>query len=107
MAERGATQITWLGHATFRIVSPSGMTILIDPWLRQNPACPDPLKTVSVLDAMLITHGHFDHIGDAVALAMEHQPRIVCSFETSVWLEGKGVKNCIGMNKGGTVDALG
>src|SRR5262245_29690775 len=56
---------------------------------------------------MLITHGHFDHIGDAVEIGRVLAPRTVCVFETSIWLENKGVKNCIGMNKGGTIEVCG
>ena len=107
MADRGNVEITWLGHSTFRIRTAAGRTILIDPWLQQNPACPEPLKKVPKLDGMLVTHGHFDHIGDVVALGREHPADTVCVFETSVWLESKGVKTCIGMNKGGTITAAG
>jgi L-ascorbate metabolism protein UlaG (beta-lactamase superfamily) len=64
--------------------------------------CPKPLKKFSRIDAMLITHGHFDHIGDAVALAKKHKPQVVGIFETCAWLESKGVRNTHGMNKGGT-----
>lgn len=54
---------------------------------------------------MLITHGHFDHIGDAVDIARAVKPAsVVAIFETTVWLGSKGVENCIGMNKGGTVE---
>lgn len=107
MADRGNVDITWLGHATFRIRTAGGRTILLDPWLQQNPACPQSLKKVDGLDAIFVTHGHFDHIGDAVSLAKEHRVPTVCNWETSVWLEGKGVQTCVGMNKGGTVNVAG
>jgi L-ascorbate metabolism protein UlaG (beta-lactamase superfamily) len=64
--------------------------------------CPEPLKKFDRLDTMLITHGHFDHIADAVALGKQFKPQIVGIFETCVWLESKGVSNTNGMNKGGT-----
>jgi L-ascorbate metabolism protein UlaG (beta-lactamase superfamily) len=51
---------------------------------------------------MLISHGHFDHIHDAVPLAQKFQPQVVCIYETGVWLESKGVRNVSGMNKGGS-----
>lgn len=100
-----ALQLTWLGHSTFRITSVNGRTLLIDPWVQNNPACPDAEKQPRPLDAMLITHGHFDHIGDAVDIARAVKPAsVVAIFETTVWLGSKGVENCIGMNKGGTVE---
>jgi L-ascorbate metabolism protein UlaG (beta-lactamase superfamily) len=95
-------KLTWLGHATFRITTPSGKVIVIDPWVQTNPMCPEPLKKFDRLDTMLITHGHFDHIADAVALGKQVKPPIVGIFETCVWLESKGVSNTNGMNKGGT-----
>ena len=55
----GGTRITYLGHATFRIVTPGDEQILIDPFLTDNPATPDDLKEIGELDTMLITHGHF------------------------------------------------
>ena len=54
------------------------------------------------MDAILISHGHFDHIHDAVPLARRFSPQVVAIYETCQWLESKGVKNCSAMNKGGT-----
>jgi L-ascorbate metabolism protein UlaG (beta-lactamase superfamily) len=95
-------KLTWLGHATFRITTGSGQVILIDPWLTSNPACPDSLKQVDRVDILLITHGHFDHIADAVDLANKHKPKVIAMPETCGWLESKGVENTSGMNIGGT-----
>lgn len=100
-------EITWLGHATFKIKTPEGATILVDPWVMNNPACPDDLKDPGDLDAMLITHAHFDHIGDAVELAQSKSPEVVSIPETSHWLASKGVGKTINMNKGGTVEVAG
>ena len=58
-------KLTWLGHATFRIETPDGITIYIDPWL-SNPLCPEDEKKVKKCDVLICTHGHGDHIGDAV-----------------------------------------
>jgi L-ascorbate metabolism protein UlaG (beta-lactamase superfamily) len=95
-------KITWLGHATFRIETPKGTTVLIDPWVMGNPVCPPKEKQVKKVDVMLCTHGHFDHIGDAVEIAKKHSPKVVGIPELCGWLEKKGVKNTMGMNKGGT-----
>ena len=100
------TKITWLGHATF-LIETGGKRILIDPWVMQNPACPDELKDVGNLDGMLITHAHFDHIGDAVEIAKSATPQVVAIPETADWLGKKGVDNLIDMNKGGTVEVAG
>ena len=102
MLQTRGNKLTWLGHATFRITTPSGKIIIVDPWIQSNPACPDALKKFDRLDVMLITHGHFDHIADAVALGKRLKPQIVAIHETSIWLESKGVTNISGMNKGGT-----
>jgi L-ascorbate metabolism protein UlaG (beta-lactamase superfamily) len=99
---RGNT-LTWLGHSAFRITTPSGKVIIVDPWIQGNPACPESHKRVDQVDVMLITHGHFDHIADAVDLGKKHKPQVVAIYETAVWLESKGVPNTIGMNKGGTL----
>jgi L-ascorbate metabolism protein UlaG (beta-lactamase superfamily) len=100
-------EITWFGHGTFKIKTPGGKNLLIDPWLKENPACPEDLKDPGEVDAILITHGHFDHINDAVTVAKEKSPQVVAIFETAQWLGGKGVENVIDMNKGGTVETAG
>ncbi len=94
--------VTWLGHSTFKVETPEGRIILIDPWVMGNPMTPKADKKFDKIDLMLCTHGHFDHIGDAVPLARQHKPKVVGIFELCAWLEKKGVENCSPMNKGGT-----
>jgi L-ascorbate metabolism protein UlaG (beta-lactamase superfamily) len=95
-------KLTWLGHATFRVETPGGKIILIDPWVMGNPMCPEKEKNVKKVDVLLCTHGHFDHIGDAVEIAKKHHPKVVGIPELCGWLEKKGVKPTASMNKGGT-----
>ena len=95
-------KLTWLGHSTFRLRTPGGKIVLIDPWVMGNPACPDSEKQVKQVDVMLCTHGHFDHIGDAVAIAKQHNPQVVGIFELVSWMQRKGVQRIAPMNKGGT-----
>jgi L-ascorbate metabolism protein UlaG (beta-lactamase superfamily) len=94
-------EITWLGHGTFLILLPSGEHILMDPWIEGNPKYPAGYS-IPKIDLMLITHGHFDHIHDAVPLAKKHSPQVCAIYETCHWLESKGVENLNPMNKGGT-----
>jgi L-ascorbate metabolism protein UlaG (beta-lactamase superfamily) len=102
-----AARFTWLGHSTFIVETPGKKRLLIDPWVEGNPSCPAHLKSFDDIDALLVTHGHFDHIGDAVALAKKHRCPVVSNYETACWLRGKGVKTTLEMNKGGTVDVAG
>ena len=96
-------QITWLGHATFELRFPSGEVLVTDPWIEGNPAYPKDHK-IEKVDAISLSHAHFDHANDVLPLANKFSPKIVAIFETTSYFEKKGAKNTIGMNKGGTVD---
>jgi L-ascorbate metabolism protein UlaG (beta-lactamase superfamily) len=96
-------QITWLGHATFAFRFESGEVLVMDPWIEGNPAYPKGYELERV-DAIAISHAHFDHTNDVIPLAKKFKPKVIGIFETTAWLEKKGVKNTIGVNKGGTVD---
>lgn len=108
MHQQSRPKFTYLGHATVRCDLASGEVVLIDPWVTHNPSCPDELKNLGQLDAILITHGHFDHMGDAVEIARQYRPKVVAGcFEVCQYLESQGVENCSGMNLGGCQDVLG
>jgi L-ascorbate metabolism protein UlaG (beta-lactamase superfamily) len=102
MLQTHGNRLTWLGHATFRITAPTGKVILVDPWVQSNPMCPDALKSFDRVDTLLVSHGHFDHIADAVDLAKKFTPQVVAIYETCAWMQSKGVTNTSPMNKGGT-----
>lgn len=99
-------KLTWLGHSAFRLET-NDKTIYIDPWVMGNPACPEEEKRVEKVDALLCTHGHFDHVGDALAIAKEHNPTVVAIFELANWLSKKGAKTTSPMNKGGSQSVAG
>jgi L-ascorbate metabolism protein UlaG (beta-lactamase superfamily) len=101
-------EFLYLGHSTVLCTLAGGKTILIDPWVEHNPACPAPAKQLTRVDAMLITHAHSDHMGDAVELAKKHRPqKVVACYEVAAWLQGQGVERCSGMNLGGSQEVLG
>jgi L-ascorbate metabolism protein UlaG (beta-lactamase superfamily) len=93
--------ITWLGHGTFQIVLPCGETLIFDPWTEGNPKYPKGFE-ITRCDTILISHGHFDHIHDAVPLAKRFAAKVVAIYETCNWLTRKGVETCMPMNKGGS-----
>ena len=105
--ELKGNKLTWLGHSTFRIETAEGKTIYVDPWVMSNPLCPENEKDVKKADALIITHGHFDHIADAVKIGKEHNPTAVGIFELCLWLQKKGVETISPMNKGGTQTVAG
>jgi L-ascorbate metabolism protein UlaG (beta-lactamase superfamily) len=102
-------RITWYGHSCFEITTSGGRTVIIDPWF-SNPSSPKGADAVDRCDLLLVTHGHFDHLGDAVAIASRLRPAWPCIHEMSLWLGRNlpgGSDAVIGMNKGGTVEAAG
>jgi L-ascorbate metabolism protein UlaG (beta-lactamase superfamily) len=80
------TKIHWFGHSAFSITTPKGIVLLIDPWIR-NPSNPDakdgkdPLASITKADYILLTHGHRDHVGDAVEIAKQTQAVLICNPE--------------------------
>ena len=102
MPDLRGTTITWLGHAVVLIQTAAGTNILIDPFIEHNPAYPKAFQLPEKLDLLLLTHGHFDHIADAVPVAKKHEPKVLGVAELTTYLESKGVKNTQGMNYGGS-----
>jgi len=100
-------KVTYLGHSAFKVLSPKGVVIYIDPFLSGNPKAPAEMKTVEKADLVLVTHGHGDHLGDTLAIAEKTNARIVAMPELGRYLTKKGAKNVVGMNKGGTYTSHG
>jgi L-ascorbate metabolism protein UlaG (beta-lactamase superfamily) len=95
-------ELTWLGHAAFRLDA-DDKRIYIDPFLHGNPRCPESEQTPERVDLIAITHGHGDHVGDAVALAKQHGATVIAPVELAGRLGSQGVENVKDPNKGGTV----
>jgi L-ascorbate metabolism protein UlaG (beta-lactamase superfamily) len=103
--------LTWLGHASFRLDSPGGKRIYVDPFLTGNPKCPAAEKEPERIDLIAITHGHGDHVGDTVELAKRFSCPVIALVELRGWLGDQGVPEHPtvpeGPNKGGTVEVDG
>ena len=101
--------LTWLGHASFRMDTPAGKRIYVDPFLSGNPKCPESEKEPERIDVIALTHGHGDHVGDTVELSKRFNPEIVAMVELKGWLgqQGADVGEMPGHNKGGTIEAGG
>lgn len=96
--------ITWLGHNCWTIDT-GKHKLLIDPFLNDSPTA--PIKAAEVeADYILVSHGHFDHIADAVAIAQRTEATVLAGFEVGNWLQGQGVPEdkLVQLNPGGGVD---
>ena len=101
-----AVPLTWLGHAAFRLDSPTGRRVYVDPFLTGNPTCPEHERQPERVDLIAITHGHGDHVGDTVELAKRFECPVVALVELRNWLTTQhGLPEATehSPNKGGTV----
>lgn len=94
--------LTWLGFGGFSIRTPGGKVLMIDPWLKNNPACPPAFKQIDQCDLLFLTHAHRDHIEDAVSLAQRTGARVLAGWELAQYLIRKGARDVVAINKGGT-----
>ncbi|KZM50273.1 metal-dependent hydrolase [Labrenzia sp. OB1] len=100
-------KLTWYGHSAFKIEI-DGACILMDPFLTGNPSFPDSLSVDRVADGvthLVLTHGHDDHIGDAIEILKTTGAQLTSNFEICMWANRQGVENINPMNSGGKVDA--
>jgi len=109
-APAGKVEVTWLGQAAFRIVTPGGKVIVTDPWLRTNPLTPPEFKKLEVfgkIDVLLLSHGHFDHMADAPALAQMYDVALRAPGDLAQSAMTLGIlpaRLLPRMNKGGTIE---
>lgn len=99
-----ATTLTWLGHAAFRLDTPAGTRLYVDPFLSGNPSCPEAERMPERCDLVAVSHGHDDHVGDAVAIVQRFSCPVVAQVELRGWLATKGLAEdpTEALNKGGT-----
>lgn len=97
-------RVRWLGHAAFEIVTAEGVRILIDPWITGNPSCPAEKEEFSDVDIILVSHDHFDHVGEDMPYLLRAEPTVAVQPEVLADLKNKGLQEGIGMNVGGTVE---
>jgi L-ascorbate metabolism protein UlaG (beta-lactamase superfamily) len=97
-----ATSVTWFGHATL-LVETGGARVLMDPYFTDNPACTTKADQVQA-DFILVTHGHGDHLGDAVPIAKRTGATVVANYEIAEWLGKQGLTKVHGMQHGGGFD---
>jgi len=93
---------THYGHSCFAITLPSGERLLFDPFITPNPLAVGIALDDITADYILLSHGHADHVADAVPLAKRTGALVICAWEVYQWLEKQGVTNVRPMNTGGT-----
>jgi hypothetical protein len=100
-------QITWFGHSAFRLDF-AGHAVLIDPFFTGNPAfVSNKAAAIKGVTHIVLTHGHGDHVGDALDIAEKTGAPVVTNYDLCMWLAGKGLEKFDPMNTGGTTDQGG
>ncbi|QDV53458.1 metal-dependent hydrolase [Gimesia fumaroli] len=94
-----ATKITWLGHSAYQIET-TGKTILLDPFLTGNPSAAISANEATA-DAIIVSHGHGDHVGDTVDIAKRTNALVIANFEIIDWMGKQGVENVHPQHIGG------
>jgi len=91
----------WLGHSCV-LVTTEGTNIIIDPFIKGNPQCPIQLERLPKIDVVLVTHGHADHLGDAIEICIAHDALLIGVYELCVYCQSKGVHKVHPMHIGGS-----
>jgi L-ascorbate metabolism protein UlaG (beta-lactamase superfamily) len=100
-------QITWFGHSAFRLDF-AGKAVLIDPFFTGNPAfVSDRDAAIKGVTHIVLTHGHPDHVGDAVDISKATGAPVITNYDLCMWLAGKGLEKFDPMNTGGTTEQGG
>ena len=100
-------QITWFGHSAFRLDF-AGQAVLIDPFFTGNPAfASDRNAAIEGVSHILLTHGHSDHVGDALDIAKANGATVTTNYDLGMWLVSKGLEKFNPMNTGGATDLGG
>ena len=106
-AASGKLRATYLGHSAYRLVTPGGKTIYVDPWL-SNPKAPADAKQVSSADLIMVSHAHADHLGETVEIAKKTNARVLAIVDIARYLGTQGIAadKLVGMGLGGTAIAI-
>lgn len=83
--------ITWLGHGSWRMVTPQGTIIYLDPWIEGNPTCPISLDDIDKADIVCVTHGHSDHLGNAIDIVHKTDATLVTLPEVAAYCSRYGI----------------
>ncbi len=98
--------IVWLGHASFKLQDDQGTVVYVDPWITDNPSCAAQLEEINDAQIVCVTHGHFDHFGDSLAIVKRTGAKLVCSPDIGWYAHSKGVereKQSVTMDIGGSI----